>query len=239
MDRWASPSQPPAACSSPTLTTTGFGSSSPTAAWPRSLNTPGSIRRAESPSTRPETSTSPTPGTGSSSRSIHPDPRPSRSGFPTVYRPIGIAVAADGDVYVTDERGGVVAIHADGSSRTVAGSIPGFRDGPGLDARFRRPTGVAVAGPARLIVADAGNALVRMVAAPASLEFRAPPAPHIATAVRHRDVSLPAAGLARGANRRPPRDRGDSGRGARRRRRAHAPRHRRARRPGDGRARRP
>lgn len=100
-------------------------------------------------------------------------------GFPTVYRPIGIAVAADGDVYVTDERGGVVAIHADGSSRTVAGSIPGFRDGPGLDARFRRPTGVAVAGPARLIVADAGNALVRMVAAPARLEFRAPPAPHI------------------------------------------------------------
>jgi sugar lactone lactonase YvrE len=100
-------------------------------------------------------------------------------GFAAVYRPIGIAVGADGDVYVTDERGGVVAIHADGSSRTVAGSIPGFRDGPGLDARFRRPSGVAVVGPGRLIVADAGNALVRMVAAPSRLEFRAPPAPHI------------------------------------------------------------
>jgi sugar lactone lactonase YvrE len=100
-------------------------------------------------------------------------------GFAAVYRPIGIAAGADGDVYVTDERGGVVAIHADGSSRTVAGSIPGFRDGPGLDARFRRPTGVAFAAPGRLIVADAGNALVRMVAAPSRLEFRAPPASRI------------------------------------------------------------
>ena len=100
-------------------------------------------------------------------------------GFAALYRPIGISVGADGDVYVTDERGGVVAIHADGSSRTVAGSIPGFRDGPGTDARFRRPTGVAFAGPGRLIVADAGNALVRMVAAPSRLEFRAPPAPDI------------------------------------------------------------
>ena len=101
-------------------------------------------------------------------------------GFTALSRPIGIATAPDGDVYVTDERGGVVAIHPDGSSRTVAGSIPGFRDGPGLDARFRRPTGIATAGPGRLIVADAGNALLRLVAAPSRLEFRAPPAPAIA-----------------------------------------------------------
>jgi sugar lactone lactonase YvrE len=100
-------------------------------------------------------------------------------GFATLSRPVGIAIAPDGDVYVTDERGGVVVIHPDGSSRTVAGSVPGFRDGPGLDARFRRPTGIAFAGPGRLIVADAGNALVRLVAAPSRLAFRAPPAPHI------------------------------------------------------------
>ena len=101
-------------------------------------------------------------------------------GFTAFSRPIGIVTAPEGDVYVTDERGGVVAIHPDGSSRTVAGSIPGFRDGPGLDARFRRPTGIATAGPGRLIVADAGNALLRLVAAPSRLEFRAPPAPAIA-----------------------------------------------------------
>ena len=100
-------------------------------------------------------------------------------GFAALSRPVGIAVAPDGDVFVTDERGGVIAIHPDGSSRTVAGSIPGFRDGPGLDARFRRPTGIAIAAAGRLIVADAGNALVRMVAAPSRLEFRAPPAPNI------------------------------------------------------------
>ena len=100
-------------------------------------------------------------------------------GFAVLSRPVGIAAAPDGDVYVTDERGGVIVIHPDGSSRTVAGSTPGFRDGPGLDARFRRPTGIAIAAAGRLIVADAGNALVRMVAAPSRLEFRAPPAPNI------------------------------------------------------------
>jgi DNA-binding beta-propeller fold protein YncE len=100
-------------------------------------------------------------------------------GFAAWARPVGIAAAPDGDIYVTDERGGVVVIHPDGSSPTIAGSIPGFRDGPGLDARFRRPTGIAIAGAGRLVVADAGNALVRMVAAPSRLEFRTPPAPNI------------------------------------------------------------
>jgi len=100
-------------------------------------------------------------------------------GFAALSRPVGIAAAPDGDIYVTDERGGVIVIHPDGSSRTLAGSIPGFHDGPGLDARFRRPTGIAIAGAGRVVVADAGNALVRMVAAPSRLEFRTPPAPNI------------------------------------------------------------
>jgi DNA-binding beta-propeller fold protein YncE len=100
-------------------------------------------------------------------------------GFAGLARPIGVATAPDGDVYVSDERGTIWSIHADGSSRIVAGSVPGFHDGPGLEARFRRPSGVAVAGAGRLIVADAGNGLVRLVAAPSRLEFRAPPAPQI------------------------------------------------------------
>jgi sugar lactone lactonase YvrE len=100
-------------------------------------------------------------------------------GFEALYRPIGVIGTPDGDVYVADERGAIVQIYADGSSRVLAGATPGFRDGPGLDARFRRPSGVAVAAPGRLVVADAGNALVRLVAAPSNIEFRAPPASHI------------------------------------------------------------
>ena len=100
-------------------------------------------------------------------------------GFAGLARPIGVATAPGGDVYVSDERGTIWSIHPDGSSRIVAGSVPGFHDGPGLEARFRRPSGVAVAGAGRLIVADAGNGLVRLVAAPSRLEFRAPPAPQI------------------------------------------------------------
>ena len=158
-------------------------------------------------------------------------------GFAGLARPIGVATAPGGDVYVSDERGTIWSIHPDGSSRIVAGSVPGFHDGPGLEARFRRPSGVAVAGAGRLIVADAGNGLVRLVAAPSRLEFRAPPAPQIHPAVRPRDVSGAAAGMADRADRGSARDRRHGWRSARRWRRAHAPRHRRACRTGHARAR--
>jgi hypothetical protein len=73
-----------------------------------------------------------------------------------------------------------VEIRADGSARTLAGSSPGFRDGAGREALFRNPTGIAWASPGRLIVADAGNALVRLVAASSRLELRLPASPQIA-----------------------------------------------------------
>lgn len=95
-------------------------------------------------------------------------------------RPLGVAVAADGEVFVTDERGRISAVTPDGWVRTLAGGRPGFRDGPGHQARFRRPSGVAVAGAGRLVVADAGNALVRLVAASADRELRLPSSPRIA-----------------------------------------------------------
>jgi sugar lactone lactonase YvrE len=95
-------------------------------------------------------------------------------------RPIGIARGANGAVYVTDERGTIVEIRGDRTARTIAGSRPGFRDGSGADALFRSPASIAVAGTARLIVADAGNALVRLVAAPQQLEVRVPARPGIA-----------------------------------------------------------
>ncbi len=96
------------------------------------------------------------------------------------FRPVGIACGAGPELYVTDERGRVIEIAVDRTVRTIAGSRPGFRDGPGADALFRNPSGVAVAGQGRLIVADAGNALVRLVAAASQLDMRLPGPPRIA-----------------------------------------------------------
>ena len=97
-----------------------------------------------------------------------------------LVRPAGIAASADGDVYVTDDRGRLVEIDEKGSLRILAGSVSGFRDGAGSEARFRRPTGVALADAGRLIVADNGNALIRLVAAESRLELRTPAPPWIA-----------------------------------------------------------
>lgn len=94
--------------------------------------------------------------------------------------PIGIAVDEDGNRYVTDERGRVFELSGAGTLRVLAGSTSGFRDGDGTGAQFRSPAGVAIAGPGRLIVADAGNALVRLIAAPQHREFRPPASPLIA-----------------------------------------------------------
>jgi sugar lactone lactonase YvrE len=94
--------------------------------------------------------------------------------------PVGIAVGSTGHVYLTDDGGRILESSPDGATRVVAGSRPGFADGNGADARFRRLAGVAVAAPGRLIVADAGNALVRLVAARSQMDFRAPPSPRMA-----------------------------------------------------------
>lgn len=91
-----------------------------------------------------------------------------------IGRPVGIAAGPSGDVYVTDGGGRIVEISATGATRTLAGSGQGFRDGTGRDALFRRPAGVAFAAHGRLIVADAGNALVRLLATPALLDLRPP-----------------------------------------------------------------
>jgi sugar lactone lactonase YvrE len=88
-------------------------------------------------------------------------------------RPIGIT-AGNGEVYVTDERGRIFASAADGTARMIAGSTPGFNDGSGDEARFRQPAGIAFVRPGRLVVADAGNRLVRLVAAPAAADVRPP-----------------------------------------------------------------
>ena len=92
------------------------------------------------------------------------------SGFVTTIgqaltlRPMGIAVDRHGTVFVADERGRIVELKND-FQRTVAGSTWGFADGGGGDAKFRRLAGLALADDGHLVVADAGNAVVRTVVA--------------------------------------------------------------------------
>jgi murein DD-endopeptidase MepM/ murein hydrolase activator NlpD len=105
--------------------------------------------------------------------------------FPeALVRPVGITLGVKGDLYVTDARGRIVEITRAGATRTLAGSTPGFHDGVGSEARFRNPSGIAVDGrypdAGRLIVADAGNALVRLVGARTRMSFRPPAPPAIA-----------------------------------------------------------
>jgi hypothetical protein len=95
-------------------------------------------------------------------------------------RPLGIAVDAIGNRSVADEHGRILQLSKDGSSRVLAGTASGFHDGDGADARFRGPTGIAVVGPERLIVADSGNALIRTVTPTSQFELRPLPPPHIA-----------------------------------------------------------
>jgi len=88
-------------------------------------------------------------------------------------RPIGIATG-EGDLYVTDDRGRIFGIAADNTARVIAGSTPGFNDGAADQARFRQPAGIAFVRPGRLVIADAGNRLVRLVAAPFGADVRPP-----------------------------------------------------------------
>ena len=90
-------------------------------------------------------------------------------------RPVAVA-AADGSLFIADDRGRIFELPATGGLRIVAGSTPGFADGAGEVARFRAPSGVAVLGPGRLVVTDRRNALVRLVTAIARADVQ-PPAP--------------------------------------------------------------
>jgi hypothetical protein len=115
-------------------------------------------------------------------RAISPDGTVTTVGPPPpegLWRPVGIGVSEDGFVYVTDDRGRVVEIEPGIRARIVAGSRPGFADGIGSQARFRALAGLAVVRPGVLAVADARNALIRLVGAPARLGLRPPSSPRI------------------------------------------------------------
>jgi DNA-binding beta-propeller fold protein YncE len=95
-------------------------------------------------------------------------------------RPLGVALDGKGALYVTDESDRVLELSTSGvGARVLAGGAPGYANGRGHDARFRRPAGIAVVEPGRLLIADAGNALLRSIVATTRAEATPPPSPWI------------------------------------------------------------
>lgn len=80
--------------------------------------------------------------------------------------PAGLAVGADGTIYVADQGNHRVRAIRGGQVSTLAGSgEQGFADGPAGSAKFFAPTGVAVDAAGTVYVADFGNHRVRAVRA--------------------------------------------------------------------------
>ena len=79
--------------------------------------------------------------------------------------PVALSRAPNGNLYVVDAVTHTVrVVGADGVVRTIAGNgLPGFRDGDGATARFDSPQGVYWLDDARLLVADTGNCVLRVV----------------------------------------------------------------------------
>jgi sugar lactone lactonase YvrE len=81
--------------------------------------------------------------------------------------PIGVAVGPDGTIYVTDAGGPGLRVYKAGEAPAVTtlagGSGRGLADGPAASARFNYLCGVAIAPDGSILLADAGNGLVRAV----------------------------------------------------------------------------
>jgi len=81
-------------------------------------------------------------------------------------QPVGIAVDADGNIYVADTGSHIIRrVTTDGTVMTLAGQAhrPGDTDGPGSDARFNFPYGIAVDGSGNVIVGDTANHTIRLM----------------------------------------------------------------------------
>jgi sugar lactone lactonase YvrE len=79
--------------------------------------------------------------------------------------PRGVAVDAEGNVYVADlDNNRIRKVEPNGAVTTVAGTgEDGFADGPAGEAQFSEPGGVAVDAAGNIYVADGGNRRVRKV----------------------------------------------------------------------------
>ena len=79
--------------------------------------------------------------------------------------PFGVAVAADGTIYVADagESNRIRKISPDGTVTTLAGGSEGFADGAGASASFNSPSALALGPDGNLYVADTGNNRIRKI----------------------------------------------------------------------------
>ncbi len=94
------------------------------------------------------------------------------AGKATFLFPYGVAVAADGSIYISDRAAQRIRILTpSGEVRTIAGSgpiaspglivRPGYRDGPALLAQFAGPEGLAIGPDGALYIADTYNHCIR------------------------------------------------------------------------------
>lgn len=79
--------------------------------------------------------------------------------------PSGLALDGDGNLYVADTGNHAIRkISRQGVVTTLAGDgLPGYRDGPGAQAQFDGPMGVAVSRRGRVFVADTYNDRIRVI----------------------------------------------------------------------------
>jgi hypothetical protein len=80
-------------------------------------------------------------------------------------KPHSVVVAANGDFIVSDELNHCLrVVTPEGAVRTLVGNgQSGFADGQGADARFNKPTALAMDPEGNVLVADFGNHSVRKV----------------------------------------------------------------------------
>jgi hypothetical protein len=81
----------------------------------------------------------------------------------TFSGPRGLAVAANGDIFVSDTGNHSIRVISAGTVRTLAGGGRGFADKAGAPARFALPMGIALTSSGTLLVADAWNHRLRAV----------------------------------------------------------------------------
>ena len=77
--------------------------------------------------------------------------------------PVGVAVGDDGKIFVSDTYNDKIRVVENGRVSTVAGSVQGFADGAGMQAKFDTPCGIGLLKNGNLIVADSKNRRLRLV----------------------------------------------------------------------------
>lgn len=103
-------------------------------------------------------------GSGASGGGYSGDSGPST--LARLNNPQGIAVAANGDVYIADSGNNVIRKISSGIITTLAGAgTPGFTGdgGPAREATFSVLKGLALDSEGNLYIADSGNNVIRMI----------------------------------------------------------------------------